>query len=198
MHPTIDQINKLEPQEIRQLKSLPQSLSNQGDFQRMFLPPQIRLPLLGVLSGMAGCLQGLTSGYKQGSLQFFAENAHRLPNSKNGWFFYHRQKSYYCFQKAFKASLRRGFKISAGVTSIFAVEAYLDYVRGMCDFANTFMALTFGGWCLSNYYGMTSIQSRSMILRGAKLGLFLGLAQDIVTQLNGGKIWYMEKVHSLI
>jgi hypothetical protein len=81
----------------------------------------------------AGFLTGLmVGGYNGGRLrrlQFLAENSHRLPSTKAGWYFYLRERNFQVLKKAGAAGVRMGAKWGAVLGGFAAVETMVDVVR---------------------------------------------------------------------
>jgi hypothetical protein len=56
--------------------------------------------------------------------QFLAENAHRLPTTKGGWFMYHKHKNYAVIREFVSAGTRTGIRM-AGWTGLYCGMEYL-------------------------------------------------------------------------
>ncbi|ODV98457.1 hypothetical protein PACTADRAFT_36558 [Pachysolen tannophilus NRRL Y-2460] len=164
-------------------------MNNEG--HRFNLNPVYRVPLVMMTTGTIGGFSGLFQGYSKASLQYLAENAHRLPKSKNGWYFYHKRKNYFCLVNSFKTAITNAIKLSVLTGSIFVIEAGLDKFRNCIDFGNTMMATVLSGYIYSNYYGLANTQAKNFMKKGATLGLVLGLLQDGLQYLKGDDVWYL-------
>lgn len=108
--------------------------------QRLGIAPGPRLVLTGVTAGGYGFLSGFYSGFKMGGLRYLAQNAHRLPRTKGGWYFYHKRKNYVVLKEAIITGTRTGSKYAAAAVAYFGTEAYLDHVRGRIDLLSTTVA----------------------------------------------------------
>lgn len=118
---------------------------------RFSLPYYVRLPFTTSLAFLIGMGLGVTHGSQTAGLRFRAENAHRLPTTATGWYFYHKSKNYQRAYGGVIEGLKMGGKVSIWTTGFFGVEAMLDRYRGSKDFLNTVLASlsvagTFGAW----------------------------------------------------
>ena len=119
---------------------------------RLSLSTPLRLTY-SVLGGFAtGLFLGLSHGSQTAGLRFRAENAHRLPTTQKGWYFYHKSKNYHVMLGGFTEGLKLAPKLSLWTGSFFAIEAIVDNARGPGgeDFLSTTVAtLTVSGaWSL--------------------------------------------------
>ncbi|KAF2027744.1 hypothetical protein EK21DRAFT_91256 [Setomelanomma holmii] len=97
---------------------------------RLGMPFDRRLLLTTALSSLCGFTLGSTSAGRLASLQFRAENAHRLPISQPGWYLYHKSKNYYKWRYGILEGLRKGGMVAAWSSIFFIVEESLDVFRG--------------------------------------------------------------------
>lgn len=161
---------------------------------RFGLPVAARLSLFGLGAGIIGGVGGMVHGWSQASLRYLAANAHRLPKSYNGWFFYHKRKSYYCAKSAMALAFTTGMRLASFVVGIFALEAGLDWARdGQRDWANTAMAVSLPGFGYAWIKGMNRVQARELIHKGGRIGIGLGLAQDLLQFVRGADVWYLRE-----
>lgn len=160
---------------------------------RLGLPAIARVTLFTLGGGIVGGLGGMLGGWTDSSLKYLAANSHRLPTSYNGWFFYHKRKTYYCTKNAMANAFRSGFKVASFVGVIFTTEAAFDYIRGQTDFVNTMMAICLPGFAYAWKNGMTRVQARDFINRGGKIGLLFGLTQDALQFFRGVDVWYLNQ-----
>lgn len=160
--------------------------------ERLHLSPQDRLQVVATIGGTIGAALGLYEGIKLSSLRYLAENAHRLPKNVGGWYFYHKKKNYVMITNGCKQAVKTGMRYSAFVSSFFALEAGLDYIRGTTDFLNTTVsgsALTFA---YATYKKMSMIQRLKLLKTGTSMALALGLIEDYLIYRRGGHKWYYE------
>ncbi|GAA5831339.1 hypothetical protein JCM3766R1_003018 [Sporobolomyces carnicolor] len=77
-----------------------------------------------------GFTSGLVSSSKLASKQFLAENAHRLPTTVQGWYFYQKTKNYRVLFAALKGGIKTGGRLAAW-TGLFVLsqDAVEHFVR---------------------------------------------------------------------
>jgi hypothetical protein len=76
------------------------ALLTRNNEERLSFEPTGRI-LLGVVNaGVLGLLLGFNRSFGAAALRFRAENAHRLPKSQKGWYYYHRSKNYTALKTA--------------------------------------------------------------------------------------------------
>lgn len=107
---------------------------------RLSIPFVFRLPIATTLGFLAGMGLGVSHGSTMAGLRFRAENAHRLPETQTGWYFYHKTKNYQMAYGGVKEGLRMGLRLSFWVAGFFGVEEIFDRWRGTKDFVNTTIA----------------------------------------------------------
>ena len=78
---------------------------------------------LGLVSGV------ITSG-KRAGLVFMAENAHRLPDTVQGWYFYSKTKNYKVLLGAAKGGLKQGARLGIWTTGFCFAERFAELTRG--------------------------------------------------------------------
>lgn len=81
---------------------------------------------LGLISGV------LTSGRRAG-LVFMAENAHRLPDTVQGWYFYSKTKNYKVLLGAAKGGLKQGARLAVWTTGFCLAERVAELTRGSIE-----------------------------------------------------------------
>lgn len=101
------------------------------------------VPRLITMTGIGsfwGFALGAYLGGRQSGLQYLAENAHRLPTTVQGWYFYHKTKNYRVALGGIKRGVRYAFR-TGGLCFVYgALEAGLDDVRGEADLFNSIVA----------------------------------------------------------
>lgn len=160
---------------------------------RLGLPSVARITLFSIGGVMVGGLGGMLGGWTDASLRYLAANSHRLPTSYNGWFFYHKRKTYYCTKNAMANAFKTGFKVGGFVGTMFTIEALLDKIRGQVDFVNTIMAVSLPGFAYTWHYQLSKVQAKEVIHKGGKVGLLLGLSQDAFQFFRGIDVWYLNQ-----
>ncbi|RCK59011.1 hypothetical protein Cantr_07848 [Candida viswanathii] len=162
--------------------------------ERFHLAPKERLLALVSTSALVGGLAGFYDGVRASSLRYLTENAHRLPKTVGGWYFYHKKKNYVMVVSGVKQAVRTGFKYGGAVGGFFGLEYLLDTARGnTIDFLNTTTAAFITATVYSTYNQLSYIQTRKMIFKGTTLGLILGLAQDYLIHAREGRVWYFDR-----
>lgn len=159
--------------------------------QRFHLHPIFRLTGIAVVSGLYGFTNGGSSAFKSAGLRFLAENSHRLPKNKSGWYFYHKRKNFVCLKEAVSKGLKSGVKYSWIGTSYFGLEAFFDYARGKIDFLNTVAATVVAGGAYAKYQNLSRLSTMKMVKNGALIGLVNGLLQDVLFYWRNGELWYI-------
>ncbi|POY72001.1 hypothetical protein BMF94_5010 [Rhodotorula taiwanensis] len=100
------------------------------------LPASSGAPPLLVLGPAAAFSFGFTSGVvsasKLASKQFLAENAHRLPTTVQGWYFYQKTKNYRVAWSGIKGGLRTGARLGLWTGAFLGCEELVDRA---CRFA---------------------------------------------------------------
>ena len=79
--------------------------------------PKAKVPvdvwLIPTASFTAGSILGFSRGARMSGLRFLAENAHRLPTTVGGWYFYNKTKNYRVLLGGFKGGVRQGLRFGA-------------------------------------------------------------------------------------
>lgn len=143
----------------------------------------LRLVLSSFAAGMG------TGAYLAGTHrnhQFLAENAHRMPKTKGGFWKYNQAKHYAVIRHAGPGALKHGFNFAA-LTAVYAgIEYKLEEMYGE-NFGNAaaagcVTALLFSASRLSLSSG------KYAVLVGTGCGLSIGLLQDGYRYFNGVSI----------
>lgn len=160
--------------------------------------------LVGNLSSfLCGFTLGVSHAGHMAGMRFRAENAHRLPETRPGWYLYHKSKNYYKIKEAAPVGIRKGFFVSAWTSIFLIIEESLDIFRGTwyagrtlnemegvdeldiktmekCiqrnrDFKSSAIAgmVTGGVWSAWNTFPMVTAA------RTIRMGLFVGLAYGL-------------------
>ncbi|GAA5862811.1 hypothetical protein JCM8547_006555 [Rhodosporidiobolus lusitaniae] len=83
-------------------------------------------PLVVAAAFSFGFTSGLVSSSKLASKQFLAENAHRLPTTVQGWYFYQKTKNYRVLYAGLLGGLKTGVRLSAWTTAFVTLEDAID------------------------------------------------------------------------
>ncbi|GAA6043556.1 hypothetical protein JCM8097_001222 [Rhodosporidiobolus ruineniae] len=73
-----------------------------------------------------GFTSGLVSSSKLASKQFLAENAHRLPTTVQGWYFYQKTKNYRVLYGGIKGGLATGARLGLWTAAFVTLQDALD------------------------------------------------------------------------
>lgn len=173
----------------------------QNKNERLSLAFGTRLQLAYAASFLTGAFMGLSQGGLTAGLRFRAENAHRLPTSEKGWYFYHKSKNYHTLLGGTKEGAKMGIKLGFWVGTFVVMEDAVDQWRGAGkrkDFLSTMTA----GLGTSGLFSLWNRFPLVTAARTAKTGLFIGLGygllQDTFSLLQGRQIGYVEFVRSLV
>ncbi|GAA5831783.1 hypothetical protein JCM11251_003880 [Rhodosporidiobolus azoricus] len=82
--------------------------------------------VIPVAAFVFGFTSGLVSSSKLASKQFLAENAHRLPTTVQGWYFYQKTKNYRVLYSGLKGGFRTGLRLGAWTTAFVTLQDGLD------------------------------------------------------------------------
>jgi hypothetical protein len=143
--PFLDISPELPAQETYQLTNLPPTYYNdqkqsEPTLVRAGLTTQPRLLLMTSIGSFWGFSMGALLGGRQSGLQYLAENAHKLPTTVQGWYFYHKTKNYRMMLGGVKRGIRFAGKTGGLCLLYGALEAALDDVRGEADIINSVTA----------------------------------------------------------
>lgn len=167
-------------------------------FERLSLPFAVRAPLMMGTSFLSGFVLGTTKGATTGGDLFRAENAHRLPTEKNGWYQYHKTKNYRAMMSGLKEGGRYGAVCTAWWSLFMVTEEVIDRSRarlfegrddgrvsGQRDAANTVIA----AMTVSNAYswtnGLDHFATAKIARTALRFSLVYGLLQDVLASFRG-------------
>lgn len=149
------------------------------DEQRFGLDPRARVILGTGLAAAVGLISGTTRGARVASLKFLAENAHRLPRNKGGWYFFHKRKNYVVLRDGMNQGAIIAAKYGAAAYAFFAIEAVVDRYRGRKDFtATTFSAALVGTSVAFIFARLPYRQAWRSALHFTLFGAGIGLLED--------------------
>lgn len=182
---SVAQERELTPTEIAEYKKQ----------YRLGLPLGNRLVLGAISYTAVGFGLGAYYGARRDGLRFRAENAHRLPTSQRGWYFYHKSKNYAAMLGGVKEGARMGLKTGLWGAAFIWLEAAADHNRGYGghqDFVSTTIAGVTAAalWSAWNRFPAATTVRTGLI--GFKYGLGWGLAQDALGYARGREIKYIE------
>lgn len=188
----------------RQLKPPPLSTSQHETHERFGFPPGNRILTGAGLAYGGGLLLGLSVGGRKAGLRFRAENAHRLPINKRGWYLYHQEKNKQVLLESFREGNRMGMRLLPLVVILFGVEETMDTLRlkeygddSRKDFLSTTVAGVTAAGCFSTWHQLPMATAARMAKLGLLFGLGVGLAQDALHVLRGQRLAYVEIIRRL-
>jgi hypothetical protein len=169
--------------------------------ERLSLSYEGRIQLSMGVSGLAGIGMGLSHGGRDAGLRFRAENAHRLPTSEKGWYFYHKSKNYHTLLGGTKEGGKMGAKLALWVGAFVTMEEAVDQWRGAGKRKDFLSSMT-AGLGTSGLFSLWNRFPLSTAARTAKTGLWIGLSygllQDAFSILQGRRLGYVEFFQSLL
>lgn len=164
--------------------------------QRLNLAPVMRVTLAGSIGGLYGLATGFYNGFTRSALQYLAENAHRMPGTKGGWYFYHKRKNYVVLKGGMVQGFKQMVRFGAIASAYFGIEAYIDRIRGTIDFGSSMLAA--GSVGLG--YGLTAGLSRKQTIRSARsfmiFGGIVGFMQDVIRYKKGNDVWFLRRLQN--
>ncbi|GAA6052310.1 hypothetical protein JCM3770_007244 [Rhodotorula araucariae] len=91
------------------------------------LGPAPSLLVLGPTSAFIfGFTSGVVSSSKLAAKQFLAENAHRLPTTVQGWYFYQKTKNYRVLWSGIKGGIRTGTRLALWTGAFLSLQESVD------------------------------------------------------------------------
>ncbi|KAI8376561.1 uncharacterized protein BYT42DRAFT_575054 [Radiomyces spectabilis] len=179
--------------------TLPTRIVDESEDDRLTragLAPKPRVILLTAVGSFWGFGIGSFLGGRQAGLQYLAENAHRLPTTVQGWYFYHKAKNYRMMLGGVKRGIRFAGKTGGLCLLYGALEASLDDLRGEADVVNSVTAGVSAGALFSALTKLTRGSFRYSILFGATFGLAAGGLSDIHRYVSGQPPSYVQWLRS--
>ncbi|CAG8585979.1 8421_t:CDS:2 [Ambispora gerdemannii] len=152
--------------------------NNNDPLARISMPTPQRIALATASGAFWGLIFGGYEGSKRSGLQYRAENAHKLPTTKGGWYFYHKRKNYKMLLGGFKRGARYAFFTGSLCLSFVGLEATLDRLRGEVDVLNTVVAGVGTALCFSTLCRLPRQSTKYAIFLGAGVGLCSGGIQE--------------------
>ncbi|CAG8466186.1 17849_t:CDS:2 [Cetraspora pellucida] len=161
---------------------------------RASLTPTERITTVLYFTGAWTLILGSYEGGKKAGLQYLAENAHKLPKTKGGWYFYHKRKNYRIFIGGMKSGVRLAMKTSLVCLTFTGLEAMLDEVRKENDFLNSCGAGLTTALIVSGIYRFPRQSIKYACMIGLGVGIITGGLQDAVRFYQGQNIWYWDLI----
>ncbi|KAI8086012.1 uncharacterized protein BX664DRAFT_298315 [Halteromyces radiatus] len=159
---------------------------------RAGLSTKPRLLVMTSVGAFWGFGIGAFIGGRQSGLQYLAENAHRLPTTVQGWYFYHKTKNYRVMLGGIKRGMRYAVK-TGGLCLLYGmVEAGLDDIRGEADIVNSVTAGVTTGAMFSTITKLSRGSFRYSMVFGALFGLATGGLSDLHKTASGTPPSYIQ------
>ncbi|KAG9284693.1 hypothetical protein G9A89_002924 [Geosiphon pyriformis] len=184
------------PSANKKIESIPpqQTPRNPPDLlDRYGLSPKDRISATTIVGLFYGFLYGSYEGGKRTGFQYLAENAHKLPTTRSGWYFYHKRKNHKVILGGMKHGVRYSVKTGSLCFLFVGIEAGWDSVRGEADFANTLISGLSTALIFSSIYRLPMQSIKYACMFGGGFGLFSGVAQDAYRYYKGERIWYFDR-----
>jgi len=179
--------------------------------QRLGLHPILRISLIGAISFIAGFGLGSAHGATTAALRYRAENAHRTPTSRTGWYLYGKSRNYHAIIGGVTEGVKNGARYAAWTTLFLAIEEGLDRARGKVfasrqdredgklargqrDFLNTVSAAVAFSGLYGWKNGFDRWSAQRLTRSAVRFAVPFGLAQDALASLRGDRPWYVEWV----
>ncbi|KAI9658965.1 MAG: hypothetical protein M1821_001925 [Bathelium mastoideum] len=161
---------------------------------RLSIPPTFRILLITTLSSTLGFGLGLTHGATLAGLRFRAENAHRLPDTRAGWYLYHKSKNYAAMWGGVREGGRMALRVGVWTGAFVLAEEAVDGGRGRRDgfssvVAGLGTAAAFSAW---NRFPLPTAARTARL--GLLVGLGFGVLQDGVAVMKGERVGYVDWV----
>ncbi|KAG4305270.1 hypothetical protein PORY_001440 [Pneumocystis oryctolagi] len=160
--------------------------------ERLGVPLISRLILYVSTASLVCFGLGSIVGGKKSGLRFFAENAHRLPCTVDGWYFYHKTKNYHVMLGAIKTGAYYALRTSFWVSTYVCMEAGMDRVRECIDAANTVVGTVLSGMMFSYMNKLSYTMVFRVFYLTSCFGFVNGVLQDFIRYRNGQYVWYLE------
>lgn len=182
--------------------------------ERLGMPLAVRVPLLMITSFGAGFLLGAGHGGPKAGDRYRAENAHRLPVTKNGWYLYHKSKNYHAIIGGVTSGVKLGAVLTGWASLFMATEEVVDRARerlfaregpngevlatGQRDAASTVVAAMSTAGIYSWRRGLDHFTAARTARMTLKYSLAFGLLQDALSSMRGSRPAYADRCIGLV
>ncbi|SGZ30699.1 BQ5605_C049g12435 [Microbotryum silenes-dioicae] len=159
------------------------------------------LVLIPLAGSTFGFVSGVLTSSQLASKQFLAENAHRLPTTVQGWYFYQKTKNYRVLYSGVIGGLRTGARLGLWTASFVGFEYLIqtrllqpvlsspnliasESIREQARAIKTrWLSATIAGvsiaWVAGRIYRLSRYAAPRRFLLGASLGLVSGATYDL-------------------
>jgi len=176
--------------------------------QRLGLHPLFRISLISAMSLLAGFGLGSAHGSTTAALRYRAENAHRTPTSRTGWYLYGKSRNYHAIVGGVTEGVINGGRFAAWTALFLTIEEGLDRARGKIfasgqdkeegrlasgqrDFVNTVSAAVAFSGLYGWKNGLDRWSAQRLTRSAVRFAVPFGLAQDFLASLRGERPWYV-------
>ncbi|TPX72102.1 hypothetical protein SpCBS45565_g00482 [Spizellomyces sp. 'palustris'] len=151
---------------------------------RSQLSPEVIWTLhLGFAGALGGFMTGFYLGGRHRSYQFLAENAHRMPKTVAGWYYYHKYKNYEIAHFGFKSGFKYAGRFGAISAGFGASEALLEALTGRESWVNTVGAGLAASLTFSAASRLTYQYAKYAVLFGLCSSFAVGMLEDTYAYL---------------
>ncbi|KAL7752394.1 hypothetical protein RI367_001928 [Sorochytrium milnesiophthora] len=158
------------------------------------IPPELgRFVTMTFLGSMWGFAMGTAIGARRAGMQYLAENAHRLPVTKQGWYFYHKTKNYRILLGSVQHGARYALRIGSIVALFSATEIGLDLATRKEEMWSTAMAGAFSATVYALTTRLPPASRKRAITAGTTAGVLIGAAQQYTSEHLGRSVKYFER-----
>ncbi|ODV90619.1 hypothetical protein CANCADRAFT_12039, partial [Tortispora caseinolytica NRRL Y-17796] len=145
---------------------------------RLGIAPMPRTLILSSLFGTAGFFSGFSQGARYAGHRYLAENYHRLPADKQGWYFYHKTRNYVVLRDGLSRGMRTAAAVSAFTIVFCSIEAGIDRVLGNPSWTATTAAAVSTAIPYLVMKGQRSVQLAKSSIQVTVFAAAFGLLQD--------------------
>ena len=151
------------------------------------------------LCTISGLVLGTVQGTRLASLQYTAEQSHKRPSSKTGWFLYHRRKNYFAFLKGIRMhGLPMGARFGSVCGLLFAGDVLLDMYRHRISVWHSMVSGCGTALIFSVVQRLPVTMAVKAVGAGSILGLGYGGSVNLAMWTEGLAFNYQEKYQMLL
>ncbi|KAJ1653712.1 hypothetical protein IWQ61_006216 [Dispira simplex] len=154
-------------------------------------PTQKISTVLGV-GGLWGFVIGAYLGGRKASLQYLAEHLHKLPRTREGWYFYHKHKNYRVMLNGIYSGSSYAAKFVAICGAFTLTESVFDLWKGDTDASSTLIAAFVTASTFAYLNQLPRYSFRYAMRVGTITGLAIGLGQDVLHYYQGQPPFYFQ------
>ncbi|KAF2458247.1 hypothetical protein BDY21DRAFT_284488 [Lineolata rhizophorae] len=179
-----------------------EKFATSSEDDRLAMPFWFRATLATSCAAMFGFFLGATHGGRMAALRFRAENAHRLPTNKVGWYLYHRSKNHHSIIGALKGGIKAAARVGLWVGMFYTVEEGVDHgLKRTVGWEPTFLSSVAAGMSTASVFSLKNrfpVTTATRTLKtGVKVGLAYGVFQDLLRLSHGKNLSYVDFARNL-